>query len=321
MQKLSIKKCENNSYLYDDKEAELIKDEILKANVILDDNDLKYKNIVSEFSDTIIRNSGVEFKLKLSKSILGFFTINILVNGYRAKVLVDTGAETTVFSDRFLKNSQISWNREHKIEVKSFNNSSSQVYLASIEKLAIKEISLRNLPVIVLEDSNLKFAFFKLDGIIGWDVLSKFDFEINYKSRELVFNIDNDDNNVGVELINATFPSVLLMDYNNKLVVYGLDTGARKSWISDKIAEKYNLDVVSFKRKKYRGASGKEIVDVRIVKEHFIKFGNYFICFNGIKTGYTKFLKGTEFDGVIGTDVLLNSGIRFINSKNICSLI
>ncbi len=321
MQNIIIKKLKKNSFSYDRKELEIFKEKIYKENSILDSDDLKYKNIISEFSDMIISNSGAEFKLKLSKSVLGFFSLNILVNGNRAKVLVDTGAETTVFSDRFLKNSQISWNSQHKVEVKSFNNSSSQVYLASIEKLAIKEISFENLPVIVLEDSNLRFAFFKVDGIIGWDVLSKFDFEINYKSRELVFNIDNNDNDVGVELINFSFPSVLLMDSDNELAVYGIDTGARKSWISDKIIEKYSLDVVSSKKVKYRGAGGKEIVDVRTIKEHYVNFGYYFICFNRIKTGYTKFLKGAEFDGVIGSDVLANSGIRFINSKNICMLI
>jgi predicted aspartyl protease len=261
--------------------------------------------------------------IKLRKNIIGMLAADIMVNNNNMTFIIDTGAEMTILKNDALVKGHIKKANE-KIEVSSFSNKMNEMEIAIADCITIDKVNVFNLPVLVMDVHQLSFSIlgneiFKFDGILGWDVLSQLDFEIDYKKMEFRIITFNAEVNIP-NLIKSSFPTALVMDEHNKLRVFGLDTGARKSWISEGLIEKAGLDVVNIKEKMALGINGKEKTVVKIVKDYKIMINNTQISFENIGTGFTGFLYNFEFDGVLGIDIVKDNVLKVINSKGIVNL-
>lgn len=298
--------------------------EVLDSNNIKDDDSIRFDEITSNFPAMKIKRSFEDSELILKRSKLGMYTAKIKVNGFECKVMIDTGAEISVFADNFLESIDIYWNVEDDIEVSSFNDTKDNMNVALVNNLQIGEVEISNCSVLVIGSNKLIFKplginIFEINGIIGWDILSKLDFEIDYRNR-LFTVLCNSEEESGTPMITSSFPSILLSSTDNKPIVVGLDTGARKSWISEKTIDKFDLQVLGEKDKNIFGAHGKERVSLKIIKSFEVLWDGRLISFLNVRTGYTGFLNGYEYDCVVGNDLLNSYSIRVINSKSICRL-
>lgn len=301
-----------------------IVDEVLYVNKNSDKQSKKFESIISNFPRIRIDNNCEGSIIKLKKNIIGMLAADICVNDRKMTFIIDTGAEVTVLTDAALANACIKKKAEERIEIGSCNNKMDEMGIALADKIMIGNVKVFNLPVLVMYEKQLSFSIFgynifKFDGILGWDILSQLDFEIDYRKSEFRIIKQSKDGYIP-NLIKSSFPALLIVDEHNMLRVFGLDTGARRSWICERLVEKAGLNIVKKKEQKVLGVHGKEKTVVNVVKDYKIRVYDALISFKNISTGFTGFLNNFEFDGVLGIDILKDNTLKVINSKGIIQL-
>lgn len=313
-----------NQYVINNDNYKEVVDNIIKANQNLDIESQKFQNIIEKYPKSKLEKKDKDQVVKLKKHIFNMITCDLEINNNIMTVMIDTGAEVSVLTDRALKSINVKLNPEERVGVGSSNGTKNEMLVALVSKISIGDTDIINLPVLSINEKQLSFSIlgyklFKVDGILGWDVLSQLDFEIDYKKLELKI-VQNKGKNSIPNLVKSSFPVMLLTDKCGEIRTFGLDTGARKSWINEKLIKNAELIIRKNKKQKISGVHGKEIGMVSIVKKYEVMLKDTSISFENINTGYTKFLNNYEFDGVLGADVLKDSIIKVINSKGIIML-
>ncbi|MBE8190512.1 MAG: clan AA aspartic protease [Candidatus Thioglobus sp.] len=104
--------------------------------------------------------------------------IKVLVNGVAARFILDTGATTTVVNENLIGN-----NYKHlgKITI-STANGLAEAFQAEISDFTIGEIIKKSFIVVVTNKAKLPAG---IDGLLGLDWLSNFDFVIDEKNSLL----------------------------------------------------------------------------------------------------------------------------------------
>lgn len=324
-QKLKCTKVNGSMYDLPGNEIKAMHDEILIANQNYDEDTRKMFELFKRYPKMILKNHPKSSVIKLNKTKIGVHKITITVNEIDFKFILDTGAEVSVFTNTTLQKAGIDWNKEDSINVGSFNNTKSSMEVAFVKKIYIGELEVKNLPVLVADSETFMLKIFgiklfEFDGIIGWDILRHLDFELDYISSELRI-VETEGLEMGSRIVNSDFPAIIVIDNKNRMRVFGLDTGARRSWLSPSFVENNNLEIVGTKKEKINGAHGKEIVNKSIVKDYKVILGDIYLEFENIGTGYTGFIKDYEFDGVFGCDILKSHYIRVINSIGVCRIV
>lgn len=296
-------------------------DKIISANQNLDIESQRFRDIIEKYPDSKIEKTDKNQVVKLKKLIFNMITCNLEINNKIVTVLIDTGAEVSAFTDRLLMSINAELKQEEKVKVGSSNGSKAEMQVALVSKISIGDTNIINLPVLAIDKKQLSFSIlgytlFKVDGILGWDVLSQLDFEVDYKKLELRIMQDIEEDSIA-NLVKSSFPVILLLDKYGEIRAFGLDTGARKSWLNKNLIEKAELVIRKNKKQKILGVHGKEIETVSIIKGYEVMLKDTSISFVNINTGYTKLLNNYEFDGVLGADVLKNNIVKIINSKGI----
>lgn len=287
--------------------------EVVNASEDLDESSKHFYQITSKFPRTSFENINEMSSIKFRRHEVGLIELNINVNENEMTFLFDTGAQITLMTNRALKKVNIENKANEKVEVGSSNSLKADMEIALVDKITIGKTKIFNLPVLVIDDNNLPVHF---DGILGWDILSNLDFEIDVKNSELRI-ITYSDEEITPNLMKSSFPTVLVTDETNQIRTFGIDTGATRSWINEKLIDKASLKVVKIEEEERMGLHGKEKNQLKIIEELKIHiYDSVFTCDN-IRTGRTILLNNYGFDGVIGSDVMKDNVVKVINSKGL----
>jgi hypothetical protein len=249
--------------------------------------------------------------------MIGMGFIDVIVNKTPMKFLFDTGAQVSCINEKYLHEH----NERHTVNVGSSAGEFSEMNVICLHELEVLNHKIKNLPTLVLGSHQLSVqmfgnTIFDIDGIIGWDILKHLDFSIDYKLYKITvkdFEIIEDDTN----LIDSDFPTLLLIDEQDKLHVFGIDTGARSSWLNQNFVNEAHLKVVMTKAQKNLTVHGVINQTISIIESFKIHIQDQLITFKNIKTGATSLLNDSEFDGIIGHDMLRGKTAEFITSQNI----
>lgn len=118
--------------------------------------------------------------------------LRAVINGKRARMLVDTGASNTVFDKErltfFLNGASVE--AEERLST-GLGTNSMESHSAELRKLELGGLKLLNHRVLVLNLShvNVSYGQMKLkpiDGVLGGDILRKFKATIDYGKKRLV---------------------------------------------------------------------------------------------------------------------------------------
>lgn len=296
---------------------------ISKANKNLDKSSQKFIEITSKFPDFKIKNKNLVSSIKLKESVFGMLYANIEVNNRDMKLIIDTGAEKTTFTNEALESLSTDLKNNEAVEVGSAYDKKENMEIAMVKNILIGKTSAINIPVLVInkkhlmsEEDNENIVF---DGILGWDVLRQLNFELDHREMELRIVSSYEDKGIK-NLVKSNFPAVLVIDKDNKLRIFGIDTGATNSWLNEKLIQEDNLYVIDTEKKIGYGAHGKEETTVNIIKNYELSLNDLKISFKNIRTGFTGFLNDFEFDGVFGRDILKNNILKLDNSKGLIAL-
>lgn len=258
------------------------------------------------------------FSIKLQKNHFQLFLIPIYIHGKKYEFIVDTGAQ---ISGVVNKHSDLvdKYKQNKKIPIKSISGNKREVESICIDTFYLGALEIKNQSFILLDKEDFMFPFIKkeimeFDGIIGWDILSHFDFEIDTKKG--VFSIlKSQQMFTYCNLVHALFPVVIVYDENNKPALFGIDTGAKVSWLDESYCERGNRKVVKQKRGLQVGVLGVEKTKINIIKECQYAFYKTQIQLENIRTGDTQVFMNLKLDGIFGNEIFKGKTLQVLNSK------
>ena len=168
------------------------------------------------------------FQLPLKRSFTGLYMVPVTVSGRKLRFVLDTGAQISGVRQEILTeiNADLLGS---KLSISSIGGTKKQMQAYVIEEFSIGPLSLFRFPVISLQAPRLSLTnkgFYLFDGIIGWDILSQLDFEIDVVAK--VFKVlENRYSFAYPNMVKALFPLLLVKDEKGNVLKMGLDTGAR----------------------------------------------------------------------------------------------
>lgn len=252
----------------------------------------------------------------------GVPTIEVEVNGKQKKFILDTGAGMSVVSDKLAQECQILPLVNQKAEAGTSTSKKVGIQPAVIKDLKLGDLAIQNHPVIIIEQKDLQFKLLglftvmKIEGIIGWNAIQNLFLEIDYQNKVTTIQ-----KAVKYEVPNRNFfllggyPVVRLKSEDGILLNFGLDTGARESWITENLLKKINYKTANRNTKKVGSAGGWEKIESKVLPELNLFLSEYQLTFKKIGTRPARLDEFVVLDGVLGGDIFENGKIR-INYRN-----
>lgn len=282
-----------------------------------------YENLLGEKPRIERRCFIEEFKLPIKRNLFGLYLLKVEINGISKQFLLDTGAQISACSEATIKECQCE-KTKGSMHIESFTGSAKQLNGILVNTLQIGALEIRNQPMIVSAFQDISFSLLNrtltgIDGILGWDILSTLDFEIDDLNK--TFNIIKYQGQVtNCNLIKGLFPTMLVLDQNRNYAVVGFDSGAKASWIHQGLIGKTCAKVDDGEAVVF-GVHGLETIHLSVADQVRFKLYQSNIYFENIITGRTNIFKNFEYDAILGNEILKKRKIRFINSQSFVQLI
>ncbi|PKP35908.1 MAG: clan AA aspartic protease [Bacteroidetes bacterium HGW-Bacteroidetes-17] len=119
--------------------------------------------------------------------------IRVKINGKKANLIIDTGASRTVFDETLIKNylpdEYDDFETNEKLSTGLGTNTMKSLAF-SLKSLKIGDLNIKNYMAVILDLTNINDSYSKLKlpkihGVIGGDLLSKYNAVIYYKAKKL----------------------------------------------------------------------------------------------------------------------------------------
>jgi hypothetical protein len=256
---------------------------------------------------------------------LGAFLVPVTVHGREYPFLLDTGAQTSAVTQTVWSDAGLGGTHTVSLRVGSHSGAERPMPFGLLSSLNLAGIAFGPMAVLVLLGATLDLrtgegVVVQLLGVLGWDVLRLFDFEI-VPDRGLL-------RVVGVpqsarrskNFVSAAFPVVIGHGADRQPQFFGLDTGAKTSWLSRKLLDTGQIVAVDHVEIPRDGAHGPEMCSEAVVAEYTLSLSDVAVRFTRILTGFTDFVPGFCLDGVLGHDVLANRNVQFYSRTGLLGI-
>ncbi|MDF9824964.1 hypothetical protein M2475_001417 [Breznakia sp. PF5-3] len=258
------------------------------------------------------------FTMKIKKNLMGLYVGSVKTQGKTMTFLIDTGAQISGILKKSVSDLEVQ-PIEQVVHVGSIGGRSKQASCVTISKLFFGAVEIQNQPLVLLDDKDFSIPYvnikvMKFDGIIGWDILRNFDFEID--DVHSTFSLLRQQEDFFIKnFIPSSFPCVCLLDQNHKPAIFGFDSGAKESWLGENYVNRSNLDV-DIEQKAYgMGVLGMESMDLSIIHTLDLYLYDSKISLQKIMTGRVDMFKNLEIAGVLGNKIFRNKKIQIFPSK------
>lgn len=263
------------------------------------------------------------FTIKLERNAFGLYFVPITIHDKTYRFIIDTGAQISAIlsSSSALQDAQ----KQDAIAVKSAGGVIKKLNSVKVNQLFLGSIEVKYHTFVVLNKQDFTLHFMKdaimdFDGLIGWDILSCFDFEMDCQNGYFS-KIVSKEYFTYCNLMSTIFPVVIAYDDHNMAAVFGIDSGAKVSWINENYARKANLQIVKTKRFLNMGVHGLEKMQSALVKECALSFYDCRIVLSNLRSGQTQVFANLHLDGIFGNEIFEKKRIQFLNSKGIVRIL
>lgn len=259
--------------------------------------------------------------MPLSVSKTGSPIIPVVVNGKKFNFWIDTGAGLSVLSSEVAEICGVQPIGKEKTNAVTATNKRVTIRPAVIDSLNIGGLRIDNHPAIIIDKSDLEFKLLglftmvKIDGIIGWNAIRNMCLEIDFANHKVSISKPRRRNSLRSNLFWLGYPIVELIAENGVPLYFGLDTGARKSAVTQNIFTKIKAQPGAAKKETVGSAGGFEELERKTLANLTLHLGKYLLQFRDIKTLPAKGAVFIKSDGVIGSDVF-NGGRLIIDYQN-----
>ncbi|MGL5978327.1 MAG: retropepsin-like aspartic protease [Erysipelotrichaceae bacterium] len=252
------------------------------------------------------------FQLKLTKHFAKVYSVKVKVNGKTLSMLVDTGAQiSALFDDVSLDLKE----EKQTLTIGSVSGQTQEQKFYRSHEMDLGGMILYNVGFTSLQRTKFKIMNIKvlrIDGILGWDILSQFDFSLD--EQALVFHSDIE-TTIPNNMIHASFPTLLGNDASGSMVVLGFDSGAHYSWIDEGEILRMQLNMQEEGNAFTMGVHGLEKIPIKLVEKVKYYLAHNAILIHQVHTGYTRIFPNIKYNAILGNEILKGYRIYFINSK------
>ncbi len=319
---LHFHKCKHETIkeipVYNTKDVQDLHQKVLQAS-----NSMDFANGLSLNERKIITHLET-FSIKMETNHFSLYLIPVIVEGKTYQFIVDTGAQISAILS---KHKQLidKYKTTSTIPVKSAGGNQKAMDTICLDTMFLGSLEIQKQTLVVLDAASFKVRFLnkelmQFDGIIGWDILSQIDFEMDTKKGRFSL-IQQESYFTYCNLVEALFPVVIVYDENKKPAIFGIDTGAKVSWINDDYALANNLKIVKQSNGLNVGVHGFERVKIKYIKECVLSFFESKITLQNLRSGETQVFVNLHLDGIFGNEIFKQKKIQFLNSKGIVRII
>lgn len=264
------------------------------------------------------------FTAKIKRNRLGLYVCYVRIQGQEFTFLLDTGAQISGILEKSatkIKTTKL----EQSVSVGSIGGKTTTSSCVMVEKMYFGALQINHQPLVLLDDKNFALPYVNVkvmnfDGILGWDILSNFDFEIDDVNK--TFSILKIRDNFYLQnFIPASFPCLCLLDQNKNPVIFGFDSGAKESWLGKEYIEAAELDVDMEQRAYGVGVLGVEAIDMWITNQLDLFLYDHKISLEKVISGRVDMFRSTRIAGVLGNKIFKGRKIQILSSKRYIRII
>ena len=264
------------------------------------------------------------FTTKIKRNHLGLYVCYVRIQGKEFIFLLDTGAQISGIlkkSAAALQTTKLT----QKVNVGSIGGKTTSSHCVVVEKMYFGALQINHQPLVLLDDKNFALPYINIkvmnfDGILGWDILNNFDFEINDINKTFSL-LKMKDTFYLQNFIPASFPCLCLLDQNKNPVIFGFDSGAKESWLGKEYIEAAKLDVDTKQRAYGVGVLGIEAMDMWMVKQLDLFLYDHKISLEKVISGRVDMFHSIRIAGVLGNKIFKGRRIQILASKRYIRII
>lgn len=277
-----------------------------------------YRNLSQGELHVSFEKTKEDFSIALRRNIFGLYLIPIRIHSHSYWFILDTGAQISSVRSHVLQEVKPK-KLPGKLSIGSIGGKEKTMEGYLLSSLQLGELHIHQLPVIALDKQDFAMKIgnvdlFQFDGILGWDILSKLDFEIDDVGKQ--FKVMKNHYRFTYEnMIPTMFPVLLVKDHYGRVLQMGLDTGSRMGWMNEMKAKDYGFVLSEQVQAMGFGVHGMEEMKLRMVKEVDLYLFKAHVRIKNMMTGRTNIFPNFELDGILGNEIFKNRRIRMINSK------
>ena len=276
------------------------------------------KQISAQMGKEECRRYQDSFVLPMRRNLFGLLTIPVIVNHHTCTFIIDTGAQISGIKELKAKELGLLQSKA-SLSIGSVGGKQQQLKGLQAQNLRFGAIEYHNKAMIALDanDFSLRFANIDLlsfDGILGWDILSTLDFEMDDIAK--TFQVFKNRFQLSYpNMIKGSFPLFLTKTKKGEIAVYGFDSGSKNSWIGLDAIHKFGYHITDEITALGMGVHGAEKMEMKIVGEIQLKLYKAQIKLKNTGTGRVALFDGFTFDGVLGNEIFKGRRLRIVNSK------
>jgi hypothetical protein len=255
--------------------------------------------------------------LPMRRSILGTPVVTIKINGKEHEFWLDTGASMTLLSTdvAIAAGAKLAADDTLALGVVGGHIEARAIY---IDSMAIGPVTVRGLGAALVSPEALKFdqklvnglkTTVPIDGMIGTDVLRHLDVVMDAKAGTITLRKPRRYSGARRNLFWVGYPVVRLVTPEGRAVLFGLDTGAEGTYVTNTLLKKVPRTPVAMRRMSLVGLgaadSKRTAKSTWIARQVPLSDGNYAIMLNNVPIMPPQRWTFVDFDGVIGSDIAL----------------
>lgn len=260
--------------------------------------------------------------LPLLISASGTPMVTILVNGKPKVMWLDTGSSMTILSSVVAAECGIEAIVRDTLEVAT-TTGHVQARPAAIDKIGIGGIEILNSTAMIVEsqlmqvrvgDGSNPMASIGIDGVIGFDIMSRLDIRIDYVRKLVTFMkpdpIQGKAASLGRNLFWVGSPIVRLVSDRGVPLHFNLDTGAQETYSTDGLVTKTKTRTFVGERRLIGGLAGLQVVHGIFIDELRMSMGGQRLVFRKMLVYAPAVTTFVPLDGVLGSDIGKSGTVR-----------
>jgi hypothetical protein len=254
--------------------------------------------------------------LPMRRSFLGTPVVTIRLNGKEHEFWLDTGASMTLLSTdvAIAAGAKLAADDTLALGVVGGHIEARAIY---IDSMAIGPVTVRGLGAALVSPEALRFdqklvnglrTTVPIDGMIGTDVLRHLDVVMDAKAGTITLRRPRRYSGARRNLFWVGYPVVRLVTPDGRPVLFGLDTGAEGTYVTNTLLKKAPRTPVAMRRMSLVGLgsdSKRTEKSTWIARQVPLSDGNYAIMLNNVPIMPPQRWTFVDFDGVIGSDIAL----------------
>jgi predicted aspartyl protease len=261
----------------------------------------------------------------LTVSLVGTPVVPVLINGKPRFFWLDTGSSMSIISSEVAEDSGVEPLVSDTLEVATATGR-VPARPAAIRKLEIGGISIGNTTAMIVASELMEIRVgdimkpvktVKIDGIIGFDIISRLNVRIDYPrgTVRLAKPVRSDVSESSRNFFWVGTPIVRLITSNGVPVHVGLDTGAQETYATQRLLDKIGVRTFVGERKQVGGFGGLKEFRGRFIERLRLSLRGRTLLFEKVLVFAPAVSTFADLDGVLGSD-LGQTGIVEIDATN-----